>query len=199
MWPARQPFAYATPVWRNSHLLHLAGRAFRNIQKSVFPPAVPTTVFDSIQDRPVRQSVVKTKRLFAAIRTILEKDSIPLLVVMIPTLNQVRVSGSHPGVGARHGKDWTGPNREFASFFDSLAINHIDLLPAMATPEGATFYFKVDQHWNSDGHRHAAEAMVPRIRLALARSGSSRHCGAGIPPSPSHAVERKLAPLSPPP
>jgi hypothetical protein len=141
------PIGYRFPVLRESHVFHLAGAAFRRMQGIIRRPPHPApSVFDAPWRSGTWTEVRKTMQAFDGIARASAERGVPVAVVMIPTLRQVR------------GQDPMTVQEVFAAFFAERRIPALDLATTLLGREDA--YFEQDQHWNALGHRLAAATIA---------------------------------------
>ena len=149
------PIGYRYPVLRNSHLFHLAGTVFRQLQAALREPqAEPPSIFDDPWSEATWEEVSRTQSVFDGIFALASDLGVPVGVVMIPTVQQAR--GDAPATA----------QEVFARFFDERSIPSLDLLASLAGRSDA--YFEDDQHLNTLGHQIAARelaAWYPRSGL----------------------------------
>ena len=92
------------------------------------------------------------------IRLLRERD-VPLLVMIIPSSAQVRYGDQRPPE-----QDNELPNRILEEFLTEQGAPFLDLLPRIEQqPEKDGFYYTLDLHWTSRGHRFAAEVLAETL------------------------------------
>jgi len=99
--------------------------------------------------------------LFQALRAECETYMARLLIVLIPTAEQL--------TGATSPDDW---QRDVDAACTDAGIDCLDLLPALAGQSGV--HFRLDRHWTAHGHRLAAKALHAALsETAPPRPGAS--------------------------
>jgi len=102
----------------------------------------------------VEQGLLKAKENMTQLANFLGKKGIPLTVVVYPWPQQVR-AGTRPSRAETEWQVWAAENNaQFVSLFP-VFVN--------ATPPEeiiAQYYWKNDAHWNEEGHRLVAEALL---------------------------------------
>ena len=97
-------------------------------------------------------------------------------VVVIPDEAQVRQdlqAEVRRAAGAGTSPEFDRPNRVLVRALEGARIPVLDLLPAFQRAgQTTTLYKPSDTHWNLAGNRLAAEAIVPYIRVLLAKSAA---------------------------
>jgi acetyltransferase AlgX (SGNH hydrolase-like protein) len=119
----------------------------------------------------------RTERLLAELRDRLRRDGIDLIVLIVPDELQVDAALFRQIVDAKNLRaedfDLDLPQRRLREFAAREGIATVDPLPELRarTAAGERFYIPEDTHWNPDGNRLAAEALlgpvVERARRAL--------------------------------
>jgi hypothetical protein len=90
---------------------------------------------------------------------LLEARGIGVLIVIVPTSDQVRYGADRPAE-----QDYMLPNRILTEFLAGHGIEYVDLLPLMEQePERDAFYYVRDLHWTAAGHEFAARILSERL------------------------------------
>lgn len=152
--PRVTPIGYRYPILRESHLFHLAGRAFRQLQSFIKPATKPASVFDDHNQPETIKKIEKTKRVFLGINNWMQANKISFSVIMIPTLQQVTKKHNNK------------IQKLFSKFFTEHKINHFDLLHGMSLVN-KSLYFPIDQHWNVEGHKIAAQLIADWVEKKM--------------------------------
>jgi hypothetical protein len=108
----------------------------------------------------------RVEKLLKGLADLTGKIKAKLLVVLIPNEMQVdpRMTTKYnfPDIPIW---DFALPNRVMTEFLNKQDISSLDLLPIMASVSaGKKLYFDKDDHWNSDGHAIAAQAITQKLR-----------------------------------
>jgi hypothetical protein len=114
--------------------------------------------YEELVEKGLNQLKAEMTRLAEELREI----GVPLTLVVYPWPQQIR-AGSKP---SRVETEWAAWARENGAQFISL----FSLFVGTGSPEDviARYYWKNDCHWNEDGHRLVAEALLdPKTGLAL--------------------------------
>ena len=149
------------PVIRNSHVAQLfydGGKALAQLWR---PSAIDGETMFAAQYTPeTERAVERVEDLFVAMAELCRAHGAKLLVVMIPTREQVKpelVDGSVP-------RDWEKPQRLFAAFFAREGIPYVDLIPVLReAASGDPLYYVFDGHWTARGHAVAAHAIAAHL------------------------------------
>jgi len=124
--------------------------------------------------------VALIEKLLLGTYRLAEERGIPILFVMIPTIEQVYV-----GRGTvREDFDLEKPQRILSEFFEREGIPYLDLLPALReSASNEDLYFWSDQHWNVAGNALAARLLVGPVEESLEAQteGSPGHGGEAVP------------------
>ena len=94
-----------------------------------------------------------TKAILKEIDTVAEANNAKTFVVIIPTREQVN-------------KNWDSEiNGVLVDFCKESNIPVLDLLPEFRkhAQNGEQLYFKIDRHWNANGHKLAAELIYDKL------------------------------------
>jgi hypothetical protein len=149
------------PVVRHSHVAQLFFDGGRAIGEIFFPSPLAEDIVYEPEDSPETKSVVaRVERLLLAIAEICREHGAQLLVVMIPTREQI-----HPELAPDdEPRDWEKPQRHFRAFLDRQEIAFLDLLPLLRPRrDEAPLYYRFDAHWTPLGHALAADAIAARL------------------------------------
>jgi len=113
----------------------------------------------SIQEERARNGVDQIQR----IRTLAERDSIPLRVVLIPDENQINRNLQLKVLTdeKRSNFDFEMPQSMLRDMFTDAAISVIDLLPYFI--KDSRCLYMNDTHWTAEGHALAASAIYENI------------------------------------
>ena len=130
---------------------------------------------DPYPQRTERRLALIEKLLLGTYR--LAKDrGVPILFVMIPTIEQVYV-----GRGTvREDFDLEKPQRVLSEFFDREGIPYVDLLPGFRQSAAhEDLYFWSDQHWNVAGNAAGARLLAAPVGAILEerKDRSQHHAG----------------------
>lgn len=117
-----------------------------------------------------------TEDLLLATRDLAAGAGADFAVVLVPAAWDVHrptweeVVGRIPELG-RADVDVGLPSRRLSAFLGRNGIPVIDLFPAFGreTAAGRTLHIRGDNHWSVDGHRLAAETIVPEVLRLLGR------------------------------
>ena len=130
-------FRWRYPILRNSEIFQLGAESVRTIRKEIPGPRGEVgregyMYVDPYPERTERRLALIEKLLLGTYR--LAKDrGVPILFVMIPTIEQVYV-----GRGTvREDFDLEKPQRVLSEFFDREGIPYVDLLPGFSSVRGA--------------------------------------------------------------
>jgi hypothetical protein len=110
------------------------------------------------------QAWALTEALLRDLHRAVNADGARLAIVRVPDLQSLEPVAPSPGRPADH------PGTRLAQLSERLAIPYLDLYPAFSasTPIPATgLYWPEDEHWNSAGHRLAAEEIRRWLTEAL--------------------------------
>lgn len=158
---------YGVPVLRDSHLYQLVVHSLSEIDDEIDkimanyegtrgkPPRQYWHDYDEDMDRIVE----RTKRLFRAMKALADQEGIPLVVFMIPAMQQVDVPPDYPVDAV----DLDKPQRIFTAFFEAEGIPYVDLLEASRASQ-APLYFPRDEHWNVEGQAFGARKLAEFLR-----------------------------------
>ncbi len=157
---------YRFPVVRDSHLAQAIISAVSSVRRS---DAGHAAVYNELMYREnylerTEAAVDVVQRLFSATKTLVEERGGRLVVVMIPTYEQVCPELVFGDSGLDSGLDLLKPQREFARFFGEQGIDYVDLLPdlrELATTE--ELYLPYDHHWTVRGNEVAGALLAGRL------------------------------------
>ena len=149
------------PLVRDSHVAQLVYDGGKAIVQWWRPSTPDEDALFAAEYEPETARVVRrVEDLFVAIAEVCREHGVRLLVVMIPTREQVRPA---PADGAA-ARDVEKPNRLFAEWFGAAGIPFLDLLPVLRdAPAGDPLYYRFDGHWTPRGHAVAAQAIAARL------------------------------------
>ncbi len=162
---------YRVPVIRDSHLAQaFLGAVSRVCRRE----AGRVIVYNELMYRETylertEAAADVVQRLFSAMKMSVEERGARLVIVMIPTLEQVCPKIVFGDSGVDSGLDLLKPQREFARFFGEQGIDYVDLLPTLrefAPEEG--LYYPGDHHWTVRGN----EVVGARIASWLVELGA---------------------------
>ena len=177
-------FRWRYPVLRDSEVFQLGAESVRTIRKKFEDPGEQWIregymYVDPYPPRTEKRVALIEKLLLGTYR--LAKDrGVPILFVMIPTIEQVYVG--HGTV--REDFDLEKPQRILSEFFEREGIPYLDLLPALReSASDEDLYFWSDQHWNVAGNALAARLLVGPVEESLEAQteGSPDHGGEAVP------------------
>lgn len=162
------PFKYTLPVLKNSHLfLKLANWVPQEKTKQFHSKFVSTYLcFYKEACRDLDEEKNKAKMLFSAIKRLTAQNGQKLLVAFIPVEFQIDRNARNKYLEAPLlPRDREYPYQYFSQFFSEAGIDYLDFreqLKVRSASEGP-FYYERDDHWNSAGHRVAAEAISRKL------------------------------------
>lgn len=109
-----------------------------------------------------------TYSIFKFLKNFTEKNNISLIVVIIPEKAQVDpnifVKIVNENNKSINDYDLEKIQRLLIGMFKDLDIQYIDLLPELKKANiNNTFYWKIDAHFNSEGHKKAAELIYKEL------------------------------------
>lgn len=148
------PLKFNTPIFKNSHLL-----AFL-LDKMEKDNSGPIYQRGSYSEDEIKQ---KIKKIFLEMKKIAESNNSQLLIVMIPEGIQVdeetrKMQGLPTNLISRNPLQ-----EEFKSFFEKESIDYLDLLPHFQNNTEKNTYYELDNHWNKNGHKIAADAIIWKL------------------------------------
>ena len=166
---------YRLPVLRNSHLFQALVSV---VKRTATTEGDGGPYYNEVMYVPeytdrTRKAVERVKMLFREMDTMARDRGARLVVLMIPTVEQVETARFF-GAEDRDGSlDLDKPQRLFGEFFRSEGIEFVDLLPAMReSARVRPLYFPNDQHWTLEGNEVAGRllgqalierGLVPRL------------------------------------
>lgn len=184
---SRTKSRWRLPVVRDSHLAQLFFDGGKALLDAWRPPALAEEVAYSPVDTAETKAVVeRVERLLVAMAELCRASRVELVVVMIPTREQVHPEAVPPG----RVRDWEKPQRHFRAFLTRAGIPFLDLLPSVrkAASEGASLYYRFDAHWTARGHALAAAAVADFLRTT-----ASPFAAEGLPDRPSETTSRPIS------
>ena len=152
------PLGYSIPILRQSHLFHLVGGALQRLHE---PSRRPLAIYAPGYSEDTRSAIRKTERLLLEIKHLLDREGIPLRIVLIPTFEQVYPE-RYPFT---RDVDLDKPQRIFSTFLRESGVGYFDLLPSMRAAMDKGLYFPVDQHWTRHGHEFAAREIAKYLEV----------------------------------
>lgn len=158
---SKQKTRWRLPIVRDSHVAQLFYDGGRAIVEAWHPSPLAEDIVYTPEDTPESKAVVaRVERLLLAIAELCRKHGARLLVVMIPTreqLHQELAPDDRP-------RDWEKPQRHFTAFLERSGIPYLDLRPGLeAVRDEAPLYYTFDAHWTPRGHALAAEAIAEKL------------------------------------
>lgn len=118
------------------------------------------------------QVMSRVQSLLAGMQRLAMQQRIPLYIMLIPDRVQF-APDAFRGLNAEIAK----PQRLLREFFDREGMQYLDLLPLTDPVLGRSMYFPMDGHWNTLGHRSAAEQMavylIEHLKAVRGRKPSS--------------------------
>jgi lysophospholipase L1-like esterase len=149
------------PIVRDSHVAQLFFDGGRAVAQAWHPSPLAEDIVYTPEDTPETKAVVeRVERLLLAIVERSRENRAHLLVVMIPTREQI-----HPDLAPDdRPRDWEKPQRHFRAFLQRSGIPFVDLFPLLAAErDTAPLYYRFDAHWTPRGHALAAEAIAAAL------------------------------------
>ncbi len=160
-------------IKRHFHLYRLAAKVYHqtahtnkdtsNLQENLYQP-------DSWRVSPLKESLDLYREEFGKIKAICDRESIPLMVFVMPTVDTVRAVADNgqevkpqpvPTTGTT---DYILPNKIAASVLTSLEIATTDLTEVLAQHDTDETYFRFDGHLTPRGNEIVSITMRDRIR-----------------------------------
>jgi len=150
----------------------------RSLTHNLLQPAPPTTLddldrevkfFHRTEPPDIAAGWDKATGLLDAMRADTEAHGARLVVVALPTLNQVQ-DGAWQALTRPFPVDTLlrdQPQRKLAAWSARTGTPLIDLLPGFRAAKSSSLYFQLDRHWTAAGHALAASL----IKAALSRQG----------------------------
>jgi hypothetical protein len=158
---SRPKARWRIPVVRHSHLAQVFFDGGRAIAEAWQPPPLVEEIVYAPEDAPETKLVVdRVERLLAGITDLCREHGARLLVVMIPTREQI-IPELAPDDRPR---DWEKPQRHFREFLERQRIPFVDLLPRLrAERRAGPLYYHFDAHWTPRGHALAGDAIAEEL------------------------------------
>jgi len=130
--------------------------SYLNIQHNRMPNHLKRT---NTQEKLAQNSIEQIKR----IKKLAERDSIPLVIVLIPDENQININLQQALLTNKKRKkfDFEMPQSMLKDMFADIAIPVIDLLPSFL--EDSRCLYMNDTHWTAKGHALAAEVIHEKL------------------------------------
>ena len=137
--------------------------------------AEPYSVMES---RTIEDGYKAIRNVLALMQEQTRASGAELAVVLVPSYWQIypaewEAALQRSDLGVDRAWDLGRPNRRLREIAEAFQIETLDLLPRMrlAASDGQQLYFRLDQHWNAQGHAVAAEELAGfvRGRVAAAR------------------------------
>lgn len=100
----------------------------------------------------------KVKKVIIATKKLLDDDSIPLLIILIPAKGQLE-SSSCCGWEKLSEQEKVSINEKLILFFEKYDVNYLDLYQYFKTKEVSELYYQQNAHWTSKGHFLAADTI----------------------------------------
>lgn len=124
-----------------------------------------TCIFETSCFRRYDDNWEKFQKVILATKILLDKNNIKLLVVIIPTKEQLG-SGGCCGWEKLSSDERLSLNKKLSSLFDQNGIYYLDLYNKLNQSED-NLYFDHDAHWTSKGHDIAAKSIYEYTRTIL--------------------------------
>lgn len=155
---------YRFPVLRDSHLFQALVTATKRVRPSSGGPYYNECLYAAHYSERTEAAVGRVERLFLAMNALAEERGARLLVLMIPSIEQVEAERFFGEDGPDPSLDLARPQAVFGEFFGSESIDYLDLLPTLRDSSAAAdLYYPVDQHWTPAGNRVAGRWLARKL------------------------------------
>lgn len=171
--PVDLPLKFTVPYLRYLHLFaYVADRLFP--YQSKFGNDAVISTRGCLYKRTCHdldEAKARTKKLFWGMKKITDEKGAKLLVALLPAEFQIdRAARLKYGITVPllpSDKDY--PYEDFGGYFSENGIDYLDMRPYFqnAKTEERQFYFETDNHWNSNGHKLAAEVISEKLTEIL--------------------------------
>ena len=148
-----------------SHLYILLKDTFRNILYTFYYGKYQN-VYSNNYTEEINSSFAKVMNYTIKINELAKKNKAILVLILIPDKRAVyeyKIKDTNSDI-----LNWTKPSEEIKRIAEKNNITVIDVLPDLKdyvnTHNQEMIYFKVDPHWNSKGHKIAAEAIYSKLK-----------------------------------
>lgn len=166
-------------IYKNFQSIYLISKTLKIIKnKLVKTKETETLLNEGLRKEYKKNALLITDRTLEEMQKLCQQRSIKMCVIFIPHKSQV-----HP--------DMLKPT-PYSYYFDGLEsflgeackrnkIAYLNLLPGFkrSAAQGKQLYFNIDGHWNSDGHKLAAELIYEKFRefeiIDKIKSGAKTH------------------------
>ncbi|MFH1419530.1 MAG: hypothetical protein ABII12_14740 [Planctomycetota bacterium] len=156
---------YRIPFVRNSHVAQACVAGVKFFFRPRLSSYFNLYIYRKNYLDRTNKAVQLVQSMFVAMSDLAKTRQIPLVVVMIPTREQVYPSeypfDEYP---CEEGYDLEKPQTIFARFFDEQGIAYLDLLPRLREePADQSLYYEKDMHWNRKGNEVASKAIAEHL------------------------------------
>jgi len=166
--PVDLPLKYKIPYLRDLHLFSFIADMLIPFtktdgdQQNGFSPRA-CLYLRSCHD--LDEAKIKTKKLFVAMKNLADKHSVRMLTVFIPAEFEIdRTARPKYGIEVQLTQtDKNYPYEEFSSFFKGNGIDYMDIRGKFLENSDIRSYFEKDNHWNTNGHKLAAEVISKKL------------------------------------
>jgi len=152
---------YRYPVLRNSHLAQAIISATREMRKGEQAPIYNEVMYARDPSDRTDAATERVQRMFRSMKDKADESGARLVVVIIPTCEQVCPELVFGDSGLDADLNLPKPQRVFGQFFEEHGIDFVDLLPPMRRLAfRKELYYPVDHHWTVRGNEVAGELIA---------------------------------------
>jgi len=157
----RRAARHRLPLVRSSHLAQAVITALGRLRAGPRSPVFNEVIYLEEYPDHAAEAAARVRRMFAAMKALTDESGAELVVLEIPTYEQVFPQLVFGESGSLGGLDLLKPQREFNEFFSEVGISYLDLLPEFQDyAPGESLYFHSDQHWTALGHELAGKRLA---------------------------------------
>jgi len=151
-------------IYKNFQSIYLIFKTFTIIKNKIFKTKEAKILFDEqLRNEYKQKAFLFTSQVLQEMQEYCQKRDIKILLVFIPHKSQVHPDKFKPTMFSHY---FNGLDRFLDETCRRNKITYLNLLPAFkcSAARGEQLYFNIDGHWNSNGHRLAAELIFEKFR-----------------------------------
>jgi lysophospholipase L1-like esterase len=154
-------------IYKNFQSIYLIAKTFKIIKNKLFKNKQARILYDEQLRNEYKQKALSfTSQLLQEIQEFCRQREIKILLVFIPHKSQVHPDICKPTLFSHY---FSGLDSFLEQACRENNIAYLNLLPSLesSAKQGEQLYFDIDGHWNSNGHRLAAELIFEKLTKLL--------------------------------
>ncbi len=151
-------------IYKNFQSIYLIAKALKIIKNKISKNREARILYNEQLRNEYKQKALSfTSQLLQEIREFCQQREIKILLVFIPHKSQVHPDICKPTLFSHY---FSGLDSFLEEACMENNIPYLNLLPSFesSAKQGEQLYFNIDGHWNSNGHRLAAELIYDKLK-----------------------------------